>query len=227
MFDAAITADGGDVESSFCFGGADSKALQKQVAKELDRVVFIPALAHGKAVDVFSGEASSSRSATVARSSRFSRTTDKAELARESDYIQPKLILGTDDWGGSKGLSRSSDSSLEKGPRRRLHHRRCGRQAQGDHLVREDPGVSAPPCSRLFRRPSSSRHFATGMWTRPRSRCSITYPAIAFIASHRLVVRRCQWAPKLLICRRVARKFFSNRSTALRREPDRDRARLG
>lgn len=140
MFDAAIDVDeGGFVSGSLCYGGPDSKPLQKEVAKELQRSVFIPALAHGKPVGVFF------RGSVVfmVRDGRprlqVFANQDRNELARGSDYIQPQMILGTDDWDEAKeylgvlthhwktGIAVVSITVDEEGKRKAMH------------LVREDP----------------------------------------------------------------------------------------
>jgi hypothetical protein len=98
MFDASISGEGGYVESSSCFGPPDSKPLQKEVAKELDRARFIPALAHGKAVDVFFRGSVIFAIRDGRPQLQIFANQDRAELGRGSDYIQPQFILGTDDW---------------------------------------------------------------------------------------------------------------------------------
>ncbi|MGI8890849.1 MAG: hypothetical protein ACR2G0_08735 [Chthoniobacterales bacterium] len=99
MFDAVVgDYRGGSVLQYNCYGSPDSKALQQEISKRLKNCAFIPALAHGKAVDVFF------RGAVVfaVRGGRpqlqIFANQAPAELARGSDYIQPQLIMGTDDW---------------------------------------------------------------------------------------------------------------------------------
>jgi hypothetical protein len=54
MFDAAVgDYVGGSVLNSICYGGPNSKPLQREVSKELQRCELIPALVHGKPIDVF------------------------------------------------------------------------------------------------------------------------------------------------------------------------------
>ena len=103
MFDAAIVDDeDGEAASFWCRGSAGSERLQKEVKEELRRAVFVPAVAHGRTVGVyFRG--------TVVFAVRDGRprlqvfaNQDRDELARGSDFIEPQLILGTDDWEEAK-----------------------------------------------------------------------------------------------------------------------------
>lgn len=103
MFDAAIIDDhGGEAASFWCRGSAGSERLENEVKKELQSAVFIPALAHGRAVGVyFRGTVVFAVQDGRPRLQVFANQ-DRAELARGSDYIEPQMILGTDDWQEAK-----------------------------------------------------------------------------------------------------------------------------
>ena len=140
MFDAAVgDYQGGSVLNFACYGDPNSKPLKNEVSKQLQRCDFIPALVHGKPTDVyFRG--------TVIFAVRDGRprlqvfaNQDRNELARGSDYIQPQMILGTDDWKeakeylgvlthhSKKGIAVVSLTLDAEGKRKEMH------------LVREDP----------------------------------------------------------------------------------------
>jgi hypothetical protein len=140
MFDAAVgDYQGGSIVNFVCHGSANSKPLQKEVSKELQRCDFIPALVQGKPVDVFFR-------GTVIFTVRDGRprlqvfaNQDRDALARGSDYVQPQMIVGTDDWAEAKeylgvlthhsrsGIAVVSITIDAEGKRKEMH------------LIREDP----------------------------------------------------------------------------------------
>ena len=139
MFDAAVSGDGGAVEYSLCYGDGDSKALQKEVSKELRRAVFIPALAHGKSVDVFFR-------GSVVFAVRAGRpllqvfaTQDRNELARASDYVEPQMLVGTDDWKEAKEYLGVLTHHWKRGVAVVAITVDAQGKRQGMRLVREDP----------------------------------------------------------------------------------------
>lgn len=126
--------------SSFeCHGSPGSDRLKKEVSRELLRAVFVPALVRGRPIGVlFRG------SVIFAVRDGHSRlqvpaNQDQEELARGSDYIEPQMILGTDDWVEAKpyvevlrthlrhGIAVVSITVDAEGKRKQMH------------LVREDP----------------------------------------------------------------------------------------
>jgi hypothetical protein len=140
VFDAVIDADeGGSVSKFECHGSPGSDRLKKEVSEELLHAVFIPALAQGKPVGVFF------RGSVVfaVRNGRprlqVFANQDREELARGSDFIEPQMILGTDDWEEAKpylevlrkhqrhGIAFVSITVDVEGKRKEMH------------LVREDP----------------------------------------------------------------------------------------
>ena len=139
MFDAAISGEGGVVENSLCYGDRDSKPLQYEVSKELRRAVFIPALAHGKPVDVFFRGSV----VFVVRAGRpllqVFATQDRNELARASDYVEPQMIMGTDDWEEAREYLGVLTHHWKKGVAVVAITVDAQGKRQGMRLVREDP----------------------------------------------------------------------------------------
>src|SRR5690349_16278139 len=103
MFDAAVEEDG-SVGSIWCHGPPEANALKDEVEKELRHASFVPAAIDGTKTEVaFHG--------TVVFVSQNGRphlrvfaNQDRAELARESDYIQPQLVVDSEDWDGAEPL---------------------------------------------------------------------------------------------------------------------------
>jgi Gram-negative bacterial TonB protein C-terminal len=140
MFDAVVVDDGGGFVSSFeCHGSPGSDRLKKEVSKELLRAAFIPALANGRPAGVFF------RGSVVfaVRNGRpqlqVFANQDREELARGSDFIEPQLILGTDDWKEAKPYLEVLRKQLRHG----IAVVSITVDAEGNrkemHLVREDP----------------------------------------------------------------------------------------
>ena len=103
MFDAVVgDYQAGSVVSFVCHGSANAKPLKKEVSKELQHCDFIPALVHGKPVDVFfRGTVIFTIQDGRPRLQIFANQDGEA-LARGSDYVQPQMIVGTTDWAEAK-----------------------------------------------------------------------------------------------------------------------------
>lgn len=105
MFDVAIGDDAaGSVTWIWCHAGPGSDVLKREVVKELHHASFVPAMIDDKRVEVsFHG--------TVIFMVRNGRpylrvfaNQDQEEIAKGGDYIQPQMLVDTEDWDGVQDM---------------------------------------------------------------------------------------------------------------------------
>lgn len=140
MFDVAIGADAtGSVLWTWCHASAESKALKDEVQKELQRSSFVPAMMDGNRVGVsFYG--------TVIFAVRGGHpylrvfaNQDRLELAQQSDFIGPQMLLGSSDWKEARPYLEVVKQHAKTGRAVLSFALDADGKVRDLHLVREEP----------------------------------------------------------------------------------------
>jgi hypothetical protein len=141
MFDAAVDDDAsGSVTWIWCHASPEAKALKAEVEKELLHASFVPAMIDGKRVSV---EMHGTAMFTVRDGRPYLKVfanQDPDELARQSDYIQPQMLVDSEDWEDARPMLEVVRLHARAG------HAVLSITVDGEgnvrdrHLVREEPG---------------------------------------------------------------------------------------
>ncbi len=140
MFDVAIDDDSsGSVLWIWCHASDNSKALKAEVEKELRRASFVPAVIDGKRVGVaFHGTV-----IFVVRDGhpylRVFANQDRDEVEKQSDYIEPQMLLGSEDWEGAQPLLEVVKMHTRAGHAVLSITVDAAGKVRDRHLVREEP----------------------------------------------------------------------------------------
>jgi hypothetical protein len=103
MFDAGIQEDG-SVDWIWCHAPPEAKTLKEEVEKALRHAAFVPAtIDGGKVAILFHGTVIFINQGGRPHLRVFANQ-DRSELARQGDYIQPQMILDSEDWEGAQPM---------------------------------------------------------------------------------------------------------------------------
>lgn len=105
MFDVGVAGNvGGSVTWLWCHAGPRSQLLKDEVEKKLRKASFVPAMIGRKRVRVLLHGAALFFVRQGRPYLQVFANQDEAELAKKSDYIQPQLVVGSDDWDGVQDM---------------------------------------------------------------------------------------------------------------------------